>query len=125
MKALLALVVLFNVSAVSAQNHIPPYYSAEFNIKKISPMCPRTIPAGAQCMGFGSIVVIEAIIGCADTVETKNIDVWENNEIHTDVLVKRAPNSDLIRCMRAQVLTETVLVNYPGKVTIVNDGIQF
>ncbi len=124
MKALLALVVLFNVSVVSA-GIVPPYYSAEFTIKKISPMCPATIPAGAQCMGFGSIVVIEAIIGCTDTVESKRIEVWGNNEIHTDVLVKRAPNAEVIRCMRAQTITETVLVHSPGKVTIVNDGIQF
>ncbi len=125
MKALLVLSVLFNISSVSAQNHIPPYYSAEFQIKKISPMCPATIPAGAQCMGFGSIVVIEAVIGCTDTVESKRIEVWGNNEIHTDVLVKRAPNSDVIRCNRANVITETVLVHSPGKVKIVNDGIQF
>lgn len=125
MKTLLALVVLFNVSAVSAQNHIPPYYSAKFKITKVSPMCPSTIPAGAQCMGFGSIVNIEAIIGCADTVKHSRIEVWGNNEIHTDVLVKRNPHADTIRCMQAQVLKETVLVHSPGKVTIVNDGIEF
>lgn len=125
MKALLALAVLLNMSAVSAQSHLPPYYSAEFSIRKVSPMCPATIPAGAQCMGFGSIVEIESVIGCADKVVSKRIEVWGNNEIHTDVLVKRHPKSDLIRCMQAQVLKETVLVHSPGKVTIVNDGIQF
>jgi hypothetical protein len=125
MKTILALAVLLNVTAVSAQNHIPPYYSAEYKITKVSPMCPSTIPAGAQCMGFGSIVQIEAIIGCTDKVEHKRIDVWGNNEIHTDVLVKRDPNSANIRCYRAQILEETVLVHSPGKVTIVNDGIQF
>lgn len=125
MKALLALVVLFNMSAVSAQNHIPPYYSAKFKITKVSPMCPNDIPSGAVCFGLGSIVNIEAVIGCADTVKHSRIEVWGNNEIHTDVLVKRHPKSDLIRCMQAQVLKETVLVHSPGKVTIVNDGIEF
>jgi hypothetical protein len=88
-------------------------------------MCPADIPAGAQCMGFGSIVQIEAIIGCTDKVERKRIEVWANNEIHTDVLVKRDPNSDRIRCYRAQVLKEIVPVHSPGAVSIVNDGIEF
>jgi hypothetical protein len=125
MKTLLALAVLMNVSVVSAQSHIPPYYSAEYKITKISPMCPAHLPDGAQCAGFGSIVYIEATIGCTDQVVEKHITVTENNEIHTDVLVKRDPNSDRIRCYKAQVLKETVAVPYPGKVTIVNDGIQF
>lgn len=125
MKTIIALASLMIAGSVSAQNHIPPFYSAKFKITKVSPMCPRTIPAGAQCMGLGSIVQMEAVIGCADTVVHKRIEVWGNNEIHTDVHVKRHPKSDLIRCVQAQVLRETVLVHSPGKVTIVNDGIEF
>lgn len=126
MKTLIAIAVLFNMSAVSAQSRrIPDFYSAKFKITKVSPMCPSTIPAGAQCMGFGSIVQMEATIGCADKVVHSRIEVWGNNEIHTDVHVKRHPKADLIRCARAQVLKETVLVHSPGKVTIVNDGIEF
>ncbi len=125
MKTIIALTALMIAGSVSAQNHIPEYYSAKYKITKISAMCPISIPAGAKCMGLGSIVQMEAVIGCTDTVVHKRIEVWGNNEIHTDVHVKRDPKSDLIRCVQAQVLRETVLVHTPGKVTIVNDGIEF
>ena len=125
MKTLIALAVLFNMSAVSAQGHAPGFYSAQWKITKVSPMCPNDIPEGAMCFGLGSIVQVEATIGCADTLVSKQFDVWENNEIHAQSLVKRHPKADVIRCIRAQVVTDTVLVPMPGPVTLVNDMLEF
>lgn len=125
MKTLIALAVLFNMTAVSAQVQHPSVYSPIWKIKKVSPMCPNDIPAGAVCFGLGSIVTVETTIGCADTLLSKEFDVWENNEIHVNSIAKRHPKADVIRCVRAQTIQDTVLVPMPGQVTIVNDTLEF
>lgn len=125
MKTIIALAVLLNISAVSAQVAHPSVYSPIWKITKVSPMCPNNIPSGAQCFGLGSIVTVETTIGCADTLLSKDFDVWENNEIHVSSLAKRHPKADLIRCVRAQRITDTVLVHMPGSVEIVNDILEF
>lgn len=128
MKALLVLLSLFallNLSAVKAQGYAPGYYSAHWKITKVTPMCPRDIPAGAVCFGLGSIVHVEATIGCVDELKTKEFTVWENNEIHAMSLVKVGPNADRVRCARAQVIQDIVLVPHPGEVTLVNDTLEF
>jgi hypothetical protein len=128
MKTIIALAVLFNISAVSAQDFAPKYYSAHFDITKVSPMCPATIPTGAQCMAFGSIVEISAHIGCIDKVVYKNIQVVRNNgtiEIHAVSVIKKDPKADVVRCYRANTIKEIVPVHDMGPVTIVNDIVEF
>lgn len=125
MKTILALTVLLSLSSVSAQVAHPGVYSPTWKITKVSPMCPNDIPDGAVCFGLGSIVQVEATIGCADRLLSARFDVWENNEIHVQSLVKQHPQAPLIRCVRAQVLKDTVLVPNPGRVTLVNDILEF
>lgn len=125
MKTILALTILFSLSSASAQVARPGVYSPIWKITKVSPMCPNTIPDGAVCFGLGSIVQVETTIGCADKLLSKRFDVWDNNEIHVQSLVKQHPQAPLIRCVRAQVLTDTVLVPTPGRVILVNDTLEF
>ncbi len=128
MKTIIALAVLFNMTAVSAQDFVPQYYSAHYDIKKITAMCPANIPTGAQCMSFGSIVEINATIGCIDKVVYKNFQVVRNNgnvEIHAVSVVKKDPKSDVVRCYKANVVKEIIPVHAMGPITIVNDIVEY
>lgn len=79
MKHTLTLLVLA-LFAFSAQAYDSKMYHVNFEIKKISPMCPRSIPNGATCMGLGSIVHVEAQLnGCFDKIAFVDFRTVEND----------------------------------------------
>ena len=116
----------FNASASDEQ--APEYYSPEFTITKVSPMCPRNIPSGAMCGGYGSIVTISANLGgCLDSLvfhEVKKIAGSRGVELHSVAVALRNPESARVRCIRANSVSKTIAVPEMGEVTIVNSIIQ-
>lgn len=131
MKALLLTVLAslaLNATA-SDFNHVPEYYAPEFKIIDVSPMCPRTIPNGAQCMGLGSIVKISTTLGCLDTLEFQKIKTIANGradgvELHSVALALRHPDSARVRCARANTIVKTIIVQEMGTVEIINSEIK-
>lgn len=127
MKTLIASAFCLFAFAASAQDYRPEYYKAEFSISKVSPMCPSNIPDGAVCMGLGSLVEVQAPIGCKDQVVFKEFSVVRNFnevEIHAVALVKKHAKADVIRCRHAQVIREIVPVHEMGPVRIINSTID-
>ncbi len=122
MKTIIALTVLLNLTAVSAQVAHPGYYSADWKITKVSPMCPNDIPSGAVCFGLGSIVNVEAKIGCGDTVISKHFDVLDTNVIEAQSVVKANP---YVRCAGQKKIKDVVLVHNPGPVSLENIILEF
>lgn len=62
----LSLVSLLFVSSVSfAQDSLSRYYSAEFTVDKVIPMCPR-VPGRISCMSLAGKVILKATLGCGD-----------------------------------------------------------
>lgn len=125
MKNVFGLIALsFFANVVSASTVIPPeYYSAEFKITKISPMCPNTVPPEAMCMGLGSIVEVTALAGCADTEVHSSFDVIDTGmdaQIFAVSVVKKHPNADRIRCVAPKFIRKTVTVPYSGIVELHN-----
>lgn len=89
----------------------PEYYSAKFEIESVRPMCPRTIPRGAVCMGIGSIVTLKATLGCGDQLVFSEIEADTSGsvaDIYTASVVKKHPKSRLIRCIRANEVRKTI-----------------
>lgn len=121
MKNVIGLIALsFFASVASASTHlVPEYYSAEFKITKIAPMCPRNLPGGAVCMGLGSIVHVAANIGCADSELLTSFDVVGTDIIAVSV-VKRPAEAHSIRCVAPTIIRKTVLVPALGSVELQN-----
>lgn len=125
MKNAFCLIALsFFANVVSASTIMPAeYYSAEFKITKVRPMCPASVPGGAVCMGLGSIVDVAAYVGCTDTeIHTSFDEIYTgmDTQIFAVSVVKRDPNSDRIRCAAPKIIRKTLTVNYPGIVGLHN-----
>jgi hypothetical protein len=118
-----ALSLLFVSGIASAQVRAPGHYSAHFEITDVSSSCP----AHVQCIAAGQVVTMTAIIGCADKLVYKDFQVIKdgtNNVIHATSLVKRNPNSDRIRCIAPNIVTEKVTVWDWSPVTLVNSELE-
>lgn len=124
---ILLLAAVFISTTSFANSQLPPeYYSAQFRITNISPMCPSTIPGGAQCAGLGSIVTAEAMIGCADKLVYSKFDERANNygtvTVYATSLVKNVGSN--IRCFAPQIIRKTFSVFSLGKIKLVNVEVQ-
>ncbi len=127
MKTIMALAFAVLSFNVSAQTETPEFYSPEFTVAKISPMCPRSIPSGAMCGGYGSIVTVSATLGCLDSLEffsTKTVAHDLKVELHIVSVAFRNPESARVRCNRANTVTKVVPVPQMGQVTVINTVIQ-
>lgn len=124
MKFIMALSFAFLATASQAQSTWgPEYYTADFQIVQLSPMCPTSIPNGASCMGFGSIVTVEATLGCGDELIFSQFEEkksYENVDLYAISLVKRHPNSKAIRCIRANTIRKKIRVNSMGHINLIN-----
>ncbi len=124
MKNLLLIVsMLFSVSTFAS---VSPYYSAEFEVVNVSPMCPRSVPNSAVCMGLGSIVKLVASVDCNDNLIS--FDSYEDastslvTELHVMNVIKRGKS--LRRCFAPKLIQKTVTVLNMGPVSIVNDEVR-
>jgi hypothetical protein len=124
MKYLMALSLAFLATTSPAQSTWgPEYYTANFQIMNVSPLCPQTVPNGATCMGYGSIVTVEATLGCGDELIFSRFEEeksYENVDLYAISLVKRHPNSKVIRCIRANTIIKKVRVNSMGNINLIN-----
>lgn len=116
MKTLLTLASAFMLSAsVSAAERAPEYYAAHFEVESVKPMCPRTVPNGAVCMGIGSIVTLRATLGCLDKLlfveaEERMHTIGTPTDLYVVSVVKKDPRSDVVRCIRANTVKTTITV---------------
>lgn len=114
----------------SAFSHIeePQYYAPEFRIVSVRPMCPRTIPGGAVCMGLGSIVTVETTLGgCLDDLlfsDFQERDFGGAVELYAVGVAKVDPKSKVVRCVRANKVRKTVTVNGLGSIRLINQTIN-
>lgn len=124
MKNLFFAAALLMSSSTFASDSV--YYSAEFEITKISPMCPASVPGGAVCAGLGSIVEIVATIDCNDQmVSFKTYEDTSTSlvtELHVMNVVRRGNRTRF--CFAPVFVKKTVTVFNVGPVVLVNDQIQ-
>ena len=100
------------------------YYAAKFRITKISPMCPTTVPNGASCFGLGSIVHVEAVLGCGDELLFAKFDEVDNNNGTVDLfassLVRTTAKPGQMRCMAITMVKRDIPVHALGKINLIN-----
>ncbi|HXH29405.1 MAG TPA: hypothetical protein VNJ01_01210 [Bacteriovoracaceae bacterium] len=121
MKYLLTLTALITFTTAQAAPVPPVYYSVDFQIEKIEPMCPRSIPAGAVCMGLGSVVTLGADLGCGDKMVYSDFETMDQNGstvVHA-VSVVKASHSRTSSCSRNKVL-RTLTIPHGTVSTVVN-----
>ncbi|MFP5386354.1 MAG: hypothetical protein ACLGHN_09770 [Bacteriovoracia bacterium] len=129
MKKLVTLSLLGLSLSGFARDFEPRYYAPEFRIVNVRPMCPRTIPSGAVCMGLGSVVTVETTLeGCLDKLVYTDFEVRGGYrgvvEIHAVGLAKWDPKSLSARCIRANTIRKTVNVDAFGEIKIINQKIE-
>lgn len=132
MKTLLTVLAFISIATANAQEtKAPEYYSANFEIEKITPMCPAPSEGKMVCMAMGAVVTLKATIGCADTflladiTEVGDLRLVRHTQIHVASVVKAHPQRDVIRCAKAQVIRKTITSSM-GKVSnsVINSTIE-
>ncbi len=67
-------------------------------------------------MGIGSVVTLRATLGCGDNLLFSDVEDRSESIGHVDLhvvsVVKQHPNADVIRCIRANIVTKTITVPY-------------
>lgn len=119
MKTILFLMAFLSVNAFAWDPS--RFYAGNFEIVDISPMCPKNIPAGAQCFGLGSIVRISTTTGCDDKLaffDTEIVPTSNGVELHVASVFKRG--SRKILCYVAPVVIKTIPVHHMGNIELIN-----
>ena len=129
MKKLVTLSLLGLSLSGFARDYEPRYYAPEFRIVNVRPMCPRTVPGGATCMGLGSVVTVETTLeGCLDKLVYSDFEVRNGNrgsvELHAVGLAKWDPKSLAAYCIRSNTIRKTITVDAVGNVRIINQRIE-
>ncbi len=115
MKSLLTLASLLVLSSsLYASEKAPEFYAAHFEVESVKATCPVRLPHGAVCTGLGSTVQLKATLGCADTLLFNQIETTGDSNIGVDLhvvsVVKKHPDSDRIRCNRANIVRITTII---------------
>lgn len=104
------------------------YYSPEFTITKISPLCPKPAPGQVTCMAYGSKVTISATLGCVDKLlfhEVKTFPTRKGMVIQSVAVAYADPMSLRALCFRENTVKKVISVpEIDGNITIVNEIIE-
>ena len=127
MKKLLTIALMGLSFSSFAYEEEPQYYAPEFRVVSVRPMCPRSIPGGAVCMGLGSIVTVETTLACLDKLMFS--DFQERSfgggvELYAVGVAKVDPKSKVVRCVRPNTVRKTVNVNGLGSIRLINQTIN-
>jgi len=127
MKKLLTIALMGLSFSGFAYEKEPQYYAPEFRITSVRPMCPRSIPGGAVCMGLGSVVTVETTLGCLDKLMFSDFEERSFGggvELYAVGVAKADPKSKVVRCVRANKITKTITVNSLGSIKLINQRIE-
>lgn len=128
MKKLLTVALMGLSFSGFAYEEEPQYYVPEFRVVSVRPMCPRSVPGGASCMGLGSVVTVETTLGgCLDKLMFS--DFQERSfgggvELYAVGVAKVDPKSKVVRCIRANTVRKTITVNGLGSIRLINQSIE-
>jgi hypothetical protein len=119
MKTILGLLAVLSLSNVMADSRsLPEYYSAHFEVVKVEPICGKN-PGGMSCMAVGDVVTLRAVLNCADSLVYKKFTVVGTDIAAVSVVAKH-PDSDRIRCFKANEVFEKVQILNGKNTQVIN-----
>lgn len=128
MKKLFAFALMTLSFSTFAYDLEPHYYATEFKVVSVKPMCPRSIPNGAVCMGLGSIVTVEASLnGCLDELLFSDFDHRISRgaiELYAVGVAKMDPKSLAAYCTGMPKVRKTITISSPGAIKLINQRIE-
>ncbi len=128
MKKILALGALSLICLNVQAARLGEYTTAEFQIVKVSPMCPAPAPGEMGCQAMGGKVVVETTLDCLDSLLFTHFEEVVINgklTIQAVSVVKRSHKK--VMCFVANTIRKEIVVknlNSRGEVELINEEIR-
>mgnify|MGYP001293520450 CR=1 FL=1 len=130
MKKLLILAITLTSFFAHAEQAVMDFYTGNFELVEVAPMCPPSVPNGASCMAIGSIITVKSYAGCLGKKAFFDAQVKSERgltKIYITSLIQT--NLDMerrVRCIKVQEVVEKIIapMHIGGQVEIINQEIH-
>lgn len=128
MKKLMALAGLSLICLNVQAARLSEYTTAEFQIVKVSPICPVPAPGEMSCQAMGGIVVVETTLDCLDALLFTHFEeVMVNGKLTLQAVSVVKKSHQKVMCFVANTIRKEIRVkglNSRGDIELINEEIR-
>jgi hypothetical protein len=128
--SLFILLLSFSSLSFARTSKVLDFYQGHFELIKLEPLCPPSLPDGISCMAIGSRAVVKAYAGCLGKegfFDTQIVSTRGLTQIYITSLIKTDLDMESrVRCIKpVEIIKDIILPSHvSGEVEIINKKIQ-